>query len=151
MGIDALVFCDCLEKGGLRKEPKPEWQVYVQEDGCRESASSELRHQAAFGHWHETACPHDYGILMHRRFNSASVAALLLPCPENLHVLPPVLRRILSLPTAQSDRLDAPALHRLLEELSQIRNTAPPACHPLLDDLQALAAAALRIGKPLVF
>lgn len=151
MGIDALVFCDCLEKGGLRKAPKPEWQVYVQEDGCRESASPELRHQAAFGHWHETACPHDYGILMHRRLELAAALDLLHPSLMSLPERPPVLRRILALSGLQPECLAPPALQGLLAELRQLRPTAPAASLPLLDDLEALAAAALRIGKPLVF
>jgi len=148
MGIDALVFCDCLETGSLRKAPRPEWQVYVQADGCRDSASSEHHHQAAFGHWHETACVHDYGILMHRRLE---MAALLQPCLQTLHDLSPVLRRILSLSGEEPKCLDVAEVKRLAVELQQWRSSAPADVLPLLDELDALAATALRVGKPLAF
>ncbi|RZU36894.1 hypothetical protein EV700_3107 [Fluviicoccus keumensis] len=154
MGIDALVFCDCLEKGCLRRPPRPEWQVYVQEDGCRECASTEPRLLAAFGNWHETACAHDYGILIHRRLDLPATSPFrqaLADAGDRLGLV----RRLLCSGDHDSGCLDMPLVGRLAEELKWLRQSLP--AHPaaeagsLLQRLEELAATALAVSKPLVF
>src|SRR5438876_4302582 len=63
MGLDAFVFCDCYEKGRLkRKPPKPDL-VYVLPNGdlgCRSEDSKVLE---LFDHWRENACNHEAGMI----------------------------------------------------------------------------------------
>lgn len=150
MNCDAWVFCDCYEQGRTRRPARPEWQVYVHEDGCRESRAAELPHLAAFGHWTETACDHDYGILLHRRLG---VLADLL---TQLASLDPRLPRL----TALLSRLaDAPELKVSGEELGHLdeeirdtlsRLTGPSPVDHLLTSLLDLVTPARALGKPLV-
>jgi hypothetical protein len=62
MGLDAVVYCDCLERGRLRTASRPEWGVHVDEEGGRSPASQDLDEQIAFDTWnHRDACEHEDG------------------------------------------------------------------------------------------
>ena len=43
MGLDASVYCDCFEKGDLKKQPKLEWAVIVDEYGARSVGATGLQ------------------------------------------------------------------------------------------------------------
>lgn len=149
MSIDALVFCNCLEKGNLNRPPQPQWRVFVQQDGCRECASPDPEHQAAFGRWHETACAHDYGILQHCVLPPLSELAALESPPAHF----PVLRQHLLTPGEPlASYLDLPVVTALSGELPGLRPLAAhfPAVGRLLEGLECLVDASLRVRKPIV-
>ena len=62
-----------------------------------------------------------------------------------------MLQQVLSMSGTEPRTLDVPELQSLLAELQLLRPAAPSVARRLLDDLEMLATAALRIGKPLVF
>jgi len=63
MGLDAFVFCDCYEKGRLKRKPPNPDLVYVLPNGdlgCRSEASKVLER---FDNWRENACKHEAGMV----------------------------------------------------------------------------------------
>lgn len=154
MGVNALVFCDCLERGGVRRLPRPEWEVYVQSDGCRESAARDHGAQAAFGRWHETACPHDYGILIHRLLEPAHLTALLRArLGDALSSFPVLINRTLA-DNRGEDCLTPGEVKQLAAELQALRclltDSLPPAAETMVSALEELARTAIAVNKPLV-
>src|ERR671936_3121543 len=63
MGLDAFVFCDCYEKGRLKRKPPDPKLVYVLPNGdlgCRSEDSKVLER---FDDWRENACRHETGMI----------------------------------------------------------------------------------------
>src|SRR5271170_6153916 len=78
MGPDALVYCDCFEKGRLLEPPPPGSTLTVATDGTLLCVSEELEVQLAFDHWrYDRACAHESGILVHHRIGNAVLVSLL--------------------------------------------------------------------------
>lgn len=150
MNCDAWVFCDCFERGRTRRPARAEWQVYVHDDGCRESRAPELPHLTAFGHWTETACDHDYGILLHRRLGVlADLQAQLASCEPHV----PRLKALLSRLSDVSElKVSGEELRSLGDELRDMltRLAGPTPVANLLKALLELVAPALALDKPLV-
>jgi len=66
MKLDAVVFCNCFEKGRLRAPPPPGCRLVIASDGGLVCDSGDFYVQAAFLHWlYEQACDHPYGRLIH--------------------------------------------------------------------------------------
>jgi hypothetical protein len=78
MGLDAVVYCDCFERGRLREPPPPGCNLSVSDDGSLLCGSEDLEVQLAFDQWQlERACEHELGVLLHHYIgNIALVAAL---------------------------------------------------------------------------
>jgi hypothetical protein len=63
MELDAHVFCNYLEHDSLRSAPQPEWDVFVAEDGSRETRAGDPQTQLEFGQWNRAnACEHEDGL-----------------------------------------------------------------------------------------
>lgn len=156
MSIDALVFCDCLERGAVRRPPSADWQVFIHHDGCRECGSADPRSQAAFGLWHETACGHDYGILAHRRLASPEALATMRNWLSERGLsgqLPVLVGSILAACPGFDGYLPVADVRRLAEELGVLRSLEaeiPATFGGILARLEELVMHALRVAKPLV-
>ena len=154
MSIDALVFCDCLERGALRRPPRTEWQVYVQSDGCRECAAADHCAMGAFGLWHETACHHDYGILLHRTLASAETMARFKEITVASGCRCPVLEgRVLAHQPGRDEALEPAAVDNLALELQALREAVgqwPAEIEGMVRALEDLVACARQVNKPLV-
>src|ERR1700685_3015921 len=77
MGLDATVYCDCVERNRLRSKPLPDWKVYVEECGARSSKTGRIEEDLAFDQWNFSACEHESGILLHHRIGNIATVALL--------------------------------------------------------------------------
>lgn len=76
MGLDACVYCDCFERGLLRTPPQPVWGVFLNEDGARMPATSNLDEQMAFDAWDQAACAHEGGVALHHRLGNGALIGL---------------------------------------------------------------------------
>ncbi len=60
MGLDACVYCDCVEKGRLRTPPPRPDLLYIEADGSPEIRSDEIKLCIAFDAWRDNSpCPHE--------------------------------------------------------------------------------------------
>ncbi|MFC1834098.1 hypothetical protein ACFL2Q_05105 [Thermodesulfobacteriota bacterium] len=77
MGLDAIIYCDCFERGELTQSRLPEWGVYVDEEDGRSTTSQDLDMQLAFDRWNdEQECPHPGGWLLHHHIGNISLVEL---------------------------------------------------------------------------
>src|SRR5689334_5841904 len=77
MGLDATVYCDCLEQNRLRVPPSPKWRVEADETGERLALTSDLDELMAFDDWNFRACEHESGVLVHHHLGNISRVGLL--------------------------------------------------------------------------
>ena len=71
MGLEAVVFCDCLERGKLKSpHPFPEL-VYVAPNGAPEIHSKNDREIEQHDDWMESACRHESMMIDGCRLGSA--------------------------------------------------------------------------------
>ena len=60
MGLDACVYCDCVEKGRLRTPPPRADLIYIESDGSPELRTDDLELSIAFDLWRNNSpCSHD--------------------------------------------------------------------------------------------
>lgn len=76
--VDAVVFCNCFEKGRLREPPPVGCRLTVAADGALLCGSDDLYVQTAFANWlHDRACDHEYGRLLSRPIGDIAEIATL--------------------------------------------------------------------------
>jgi hypothetical protein len=78
MGLDACVYCDCVEKGRLIKShPYPDL-LYIENDGFPCIDTSELEKDTAHEDWLSSyPCQHEECILIHRRIGNIGFISLV--------------------------------------------------------------------------
>jgi hypothetical protein len=159
MGLDAGVCCDCFERARLRSPPPPGCHLSVSEDGSLLCGSDDLDVQIAFDRWQQSeACTHEDGYLVSLRIgNIAPVAALrseLSRWPERF----PVIRsRVIYNGIHSGDFIPAGELPQLVPEVEALADVhcSEPAMEQFMrgfeQQMRDLVAAALRVGKAIVF
>ena len=181
MGLDATVYCNCFETGKLKTPPRPEWKVYVQEDGCRTTGADDLNTKMAFDRWSDRtrACIHEGGELIHHRIgNLAAVLHLNAELWKHArrlqdeNMFPIILDKVLYSSCHCGDFLDLATvreLHAELETLADVHAGLSDAEHWFIRSLAGsteeaeyalrtfeaemteLVECALRVGKPISF
>jgi hypothetical protein len=158
MGLDATVYCDCMERGRLRTPPRPEWQVYIDESGARFPKTSGLEEDLAFDRWNVTACSHEDGVLLHHWLGNMSAVGLIRATLADLQeTFPLILSKVVHSGTHCGDHLPTGSLPQLAVEvqaLSSVRPAKPLAAEWLRDfekKMTELLAAANSVGKPISF
>jgi hypothetical protein len=159
MGLDAKVYCDCLERGRLRTTPRPEWGVYVDETGARFPATDDLDQQIAFDTWNsEDACAHEDGVLLHHRLGNMGLIGLFRQQLNGYaDRLPVIVHKIIYSGIHAGDWLSPDAVEQLAAELdflAQVHDKDRKNEQFLRHfeyQLRELVASSRTVRKPIVF
>ncbi|MCU0786152.1 MAG: hypothetical protein MUF81_19310 [Verrucomicrobia bacterium] len=161
MGLDAVVYCDCCEKGRLLEPPPLGASLRVAPDGSieREPDAESLEADLAFDQWREqSACEHAGGVLLHHYLGNISlIGSLRSELQREAERFPLLLTRVLYSGTHAGDYLALdiiPALQRELESLAVFRCSTQEAAGFIAEfraQMSSLAATALSVGKPITF
>jgi hypothetical protein len=161
MGLDAEVYCDCLERG-VATPPPPGIVLLPQPDGSIECGACSWDEEMLFEKWREhSMCEHTNGILVWFRLGNAGrigfVNQFLSSHPEHYPIL---LQKVFYNGTHAGDQLALPDVAALGPELKrwagQISETTEPGddrstLWDLHSKLTALRELALRASRPIVF
>lgn len=122
MGLDAVVYCDCWERGATRVPPKTNWQVAIDDQsGCRLRAKGSDASQVDFDNWDHNACEHEDGILLHHRLGNIGLVGFLREILERrADEFSFVLARVLFSGTHAGDAISVAELPLLEAELSAL-------------------------------
>ncbi len=159
MGLDAVVYCDCFERGRLREPPPPGCNLSVSADGSLLCGSDDLEVQLAFDRWQlERACEHELGVLLHHRIgNIALVAALRAELERQAETFPLLLSKVLYNGTHAGDFLAVEEVKSLpsevgaLQAMSCVQQGMAGLVREFAAQMAALVECSLGVGKPLVF
>jgi hypothetical protein len=158
MGLDALVYCDCFERKLLRVPPRFEWELYVGDDGGRETRSSDPAIQNAVWAWSQDACEHDGGILVHHYLgNVARIGFLREILGEFASRMPVISTKVIYSGTHGGDRItlqDVDILRGEIDTLSGIHDSDTENeqfIRRFEQQLRDLANASAMVQKPIVF
>jgi hypothetical protein len=159
MGLDAVVYCDCFERGRLREPPPPGCHLSVASDGSVLCGSDDLEVQLAFDQWQLLrACAHELGVLMHRRIgNIALVEALGDELRQQAERFPLLLSKVLQNGTHCGDFIPVGQVDQLRPEvdaLTSLRCARPQriaAVREFAQQMRDLIGCALAVGKPIAF
>ena len=159
MGLDAVVYCDCFERGRLRTPPRPEWGVHVDTEGGRSPATQDLDEQIAFDAWNSRdACAHEDGVLLHHRLGNITLIGLFRRLLSGqADRLPVIVTKIIYSGTHAGDSLSLEAVEQLgteVEALAQIHDKDRENDRFLRDfeqQLRELVDCSREVGKPIVF
>jgi hypothetical protein len=159
MALDAAVYCDCFERGRLRRPPPAGCKLSVTDDGSLLCGSDDLDVQMAFDAWCiSDACEHNRGLLSaHRIGNIALVAALRSELQRRPEQFPLLLSRVLYNGVHAGDFIAAAEVPRLCPEVAALAelHSPDPAMEQFLRDFAAqmaeLVESAQRVGKPISF
>jgi hypothetical protein len=166
MGLDACVYCDCVEKNRLKKPHPYPRQLYVAKNGSPAIRSVDSDKIDSHDTWMEKApCKHDEMTVASAHLGSAGfiqtlsdtltgVASHLPPCPI-------LMRKVLYSGTHTGDSLSPLQVLRLVNELQQLKAAELRAAglsteqiepiRSLIAELNRLAKAALKLEKPIAF
>jgi len=160
MGLDAVFYCDCFEKGTIRKAPPQPELVYVDANGqvCLKWDAPGAD-QNAFYDWLHSACEHAPAgeLISHRLGNAARIGllrALLLYFASEFHIL---LTKVIYDGTHAGDRLDVSEIGRLNHEINNLQAVhsrdrgEEDIIRQFEQQMSELVAAAQRLQKPIVF
>ncbi len=166
MGLDAVVFCDCVEKGRL-KTPHPfPGLLYIAVNGCpdvrsRDGAKIE-QHEA----WMHSACAHEDMMIDGTHLGNISSIEFMwqmlhaaIPAPER--DFPVLCRKVIYDGGHCGDHLTRASVLRLVEELKRLRKIdfskldIKKADVKFIDEFQSelsrLVKTAIKIKKPIAF
>jgi hypothetical protein len=159
MGLDAFVYCDCFERGRLRTPPRPEWGVYVGEEGGRSPTTQDLDEQIAFDVWNSRdACEHENGVLLHHRLgNIALIGLFRYLLNAQVDRLPVIVKKIIYSGSHCGDSLSLEMVEQLraeVEALAQVHDKDRKNEQFLRNfeqQLRELVEFSRTVGKPIVF
>jgi hypothetical protein len=159
MGLDAVVYCDCWERGAIRRLPEPQWQIYIDEQyGSRDASTNSSSADIEFDRWNRWACEHENGILLHHRLGNIALIGFvheqLERAPEKFSFL---LSRVVYSGIHSGDVIAVAELPQVEVELPALADV-----HCELGDDEALlrcfehqmhelARAARQVSKPICF
>jgi hypothetical protein len=161
MGLDAVVYCDCYEKGRLRVSPPVGALLHIAVNGALECDSDRIPFDAvlAFDEWRASkACGHEKGILLqHRLGNTALVALLRSELQREPNRFPILLTKVVHSGIHGGDYLPIetiPELQRELDLLSTFKCSTREADEFMSQfkiRMVELASTALSVTKPIAF
>jgi hypothetical protein len=159
MGLDASVNCDCFERGRVRTRPRPEWGVYVDEEGGRSPTTRDLDEQIAFDRWNlREACQHEGGVLLHHRLGNVALIGLLRRLLNGrADRMPVIVKKVIYSGTHAGDSLSPQVVEQLgaeLEILAQVHDENRENERFLRNferQLHELVETSRTVRKPIVF
>jgi hypothetical protein len=160
MSLDAMVYCDCYERGKIRRPPPRPEVVTVDESGevvltCNQPGTDER----GFYDWLATACEHGPRgrLLSYRLGNIALVALLRSLLAREPNRFPILLTQVRYNGVHGGDFLSIEEVERLVPEVEHLKEVhADKEGHePLVREferqMRRLVQAALSVGKPIAF
>lgn len=160
MGLDAVVYCDCYEKGRVRKPPPQPGLVYVDDNGqvCLKWDAPDAD-QNAFYNWLHEACDHSPRgeLVWHRLGNAARIGLLRSLLSKSADEFPVLLNKVIYDGTHAGDSLGVSDLERLGPEVSLLHaihgedQTGEEVLRQFEQQMSELLDAARRVQKPIVF
>jgi hypothetical protein len=128
MGLDAFVYCDCVEKGRLKSPPPFPELFHVDPSGFPSLRSTDEASERAHDAWEASSpCPHPYFNLLHHRLGN--IAAIqwvrqalnqVFPDPEKEY---PILRlKVVYSGSHGGDFLNLDEVRALKKELKALRS-----------------------------
>jgi hypothetical protein len=166
MGLDAVVFCNCAEKGRLKKpHPYPNL-LYIAPNGSPEIRSKNERQMEQHDGWMRDACKHEGMMLDGDHLGSIGGIQFLRDILRRAVTAPartfPVLwKKVIYSGSHTGDYLTAAKVKKLAIELDRLsrvdfaRLEIDPDNRRYIGEfrgiLRRLTKAALKIGKPIAF
>jgi hypothetical protein len=156
--LDARVYCNCIESGKLRVQPKPHWRVEILDDGDVEATCKDESEARELARWWQTACEHtDRELLNHSLGNIGTVAFLREELRRVADKCPLILGRVVYDGIHSGDFLTVEQVRDLEKELCELEgfqceNKADQTLlNRFLAQMRELVAAALSVDKPIAF
>ena len=158
MGLNAFVFCDCYEKGRLKRPPPNPEFVYVLPHGDIDCRSDDPKVLKRFDRWRPNACRHREGVLAGDSFGSITGIDLLrnMLTPQR-RILPTLLNHVIWSGSHTGDHLTVKQVQKLSVELDRLKEFR---CGAKVIDLEIqafrrrlarLVRVALKAGRPIAF
>jgi hypothetical protein len=158
MGLDAFVFCDCYEKGRIKRSPTEFGSLYVTSNGSLESRRQDPDLLERFDAWREHACRHEQGMIAGDWLGNAGFIEWLHGAFWPIRKLFPVLvGKVIYSGTHCGDHLTLRDVNRLAVELDRLKSyrisdkSLDKDLQRLRQKLQKLVRVALKIKKPIAF
>jgi hypothetical protein len=159
MGLDAFVFCDCYEKGRIKRIPSEFDPVYVLSNGALEPRSDDPDVLERFDAWRARACRHkEDGMIAGDYLGNAGFIEWLRDAfwPKR-KLFPVLLGKVIYCGTHCGDHLSLRNVAKLAVELDRLKSfsiadkSLDKDLQILRRKLQKLVRVALRIKKPIAF
>ena len=156
MGLDAVVYCDCIELG--RAKPPPDLAALVkidQDTGTPYLDSPDKRLRQRYSRWCASRpCPHENFVKIARRLGNISnidrIRTIVAGQARDPMLEFPILwRRVLKSGFHSGDALPVRDIRKLQGELERLRT--PGSVASFFERLDELVQASLRTDKPLAF
>ena len=158
MGLDAVIFCDCYERGRLKTPPPNPKLVYVFQNGDLRCRSDDPAIEDAFDRWRDRACKHECGMIAGGPLdNMASIELLNTALQPHRRHFPILLGKVIYCGTHTGDHLTLRNIEKLQAELPALRKlrTGDPFVDKelriLARQLSGLCRVSLKIRKPIAF
>ena len=165
MGLDASVWCNCVETGKLHTpHPFPELLI-VDEQGCPDLKTDDEEKLEIYDEWLDASpCEHEQCRLISHHLGAtgliASFRAILSNLSDDVENEYPVLwSQVIYSGSHFGDHLSVEDVQTLREEIINLRaqnpssvETEEAACwHEFLEQMDELIEASLSINRPIVF
>ena len=164
MGLDAIVHCDCFEKGKLSEPPPFPELVRLSEEGRPEIYTEDSAKQTIFDQWEgRQPCPHERFKFVHHYIGNIDGVSKLRNDLQSLaqkygNHFPIALEKVVYSGTHCGDRLnkgDVLLLQVELDELRTITKTDSAGevdrLRQFISQMNELVEASLALNKPVVF
>jgi hypothetical protein len=165
MGLDAFVYCDCVEKKRLKTAHPFSKQLVIRRDGCPDIRSTDPKKLELHDRWMEKrACRHEQCMLAGNWLGNAGWISLLLAevnkISRKLGKEFPVLRdQVIYCGTHTGDYLRLKDVKRLEKEIKFLRSQDlkkarvrdVEGMNEFLSKLKLLVEASLKVRKPIAF
>jgi len=155
--LQAYVFCDCFEKGCLKRQPPNPKIVAVLPNGDLGYHSATPKQHTAFVAWRSHACRHPEGVITGGQLgHNLSPKVLHRAMSPHKRAFPLFVRKILGCePHTRNSRLTVKQVEKLKLELGRLRNfhladsklDRELRCY--CGQLRQLVRAAIKIQKPI--
>jgi len=158
MGLDAFVFCDCYEKGRLKRKPPDPDLVYVLPNGDLACRSKDSKVLERFDRRRGKVCEHEAGMVAGDWLGKASmVGSIRNELTRRPRDFPTLLKPVVYSGTHCGDHLTLKLVAKLQMELDRLKTLRSGnkeldrGIQKLRRQLQKLIHASLKIGKPIAF
>jgi hypothetical protein len=163
MGLDAFVYCDCLEKKRLKTpHPFPKLLIILP-DGSPDIRSKDPKKQEMHDHWMEKqACRHEQCMLAGEYLGNIGWIDLIWKEIEKIsqrsgHQFPVLCDQVIYCGSHTGDYLSLKDVRRLEKEIAILRKRDVAKTGPtkrlkeFLSKLEKIVKASLKVGKPIAF
>jgi hypothetical protein len=158
MGLDAFVFCDCYERGRVKRCQPKLGSLYLLPNGSLESRSDDPDVLDRFDAWRAHACRHEEGIVASDRLGGlAHIDQLRDALLRQRRRFPVLIAKVVYCGTHCGDHLSLRDVSKLAIELDRLKSvrtgdkSLDKDLQILRRKLEKLVRVALKIEKPIAF